>query len=150
MQTVLEQFNSLSEHLIRLCHWQPPAHRNKVASTASAHRDFEHLVRLLPCEVNSAKCTNANPCDVCNGGRLAITQVLLATFTPQVMVPNQEQFRAPLPPAAGGSRSGAEHPAGGGGGGGASSGLIKISALKDELQIMQSLMVGTTLGRECL
>lgn len=58
----------------------------------------------------------------------------------QVMVPNQEQFRAPLPPAAAGSRMAAEHPAGGSSGG-AGVGLIKISALKDELQIMQSLMV---------
>ncbi|PNW78179.1 hypothetical protein CHLRE_10g467200v5 [Chlamydomonas reinhardtii] len=104
--TVLEQFNSLSEQLIRLCHWQPQQQRNRIVTTASAHRDFEHLVRLLPCEV---------------------------------MVPNQEQFRAPLPPAAAGSRMAAEHPAGGSSGG-AGVGLIKISALKDELQIMQSLM----------
>ncbi|KAG2423362.1 hypothetical protein HYH02_015336, partial [Chlamydomonas schloesseri] len=66
------------------------------------------------------------------------------------MVPNQEQFRAPLPPAAGGSRSGSEHPAGGGGGGGSSSGLIKISALKDELQIMQKAKKLTFVGSDGL
>ncbi|GIL92019.1 hypothetical protein Vretifemale_19512, partial [Volvox reticuliferus] len=69
----------------------------------------------------------------------------------EVMIPTQDQFHAPLPPAALGGSSG-----GGGGGssgssgtgrggyqdhpGAGSGGLVKIRGIKDELTIMQSLM----------
>ncbi|GFR46172.1 hypothetical protein Agub_g7700, partial [Astrephomene gubernaculifera] len=102
--TLLEQFSSLADQLIKLCHWQPPPKRH--ISVVSAHREFEQLVRMLPCEV---------------------------------MVPTQEQFRSPLPPAAlGGGRALQDAPAGlpacpSG------AGLVRIEGIRDEMPVMQSL-----------
>ncbi|KXZ54940.1 hypothetical protein GPECTOR_3g11 [Gonium pectorale] len=63
------------------------------------------------------------------GGRPATEMSVHRDFPQLVMVPTQEQFRAPLPPAAlGGSRALQDHPGGGGGGGG---GLAKIAGVVD-------------------